>query len=213
MANDASVSESSSTVTGRGGRGFARGRGHGTHDDGGDAGDPSGEDFERLARMLARISVTLGNLISRDHGVLDPELRAQFVRTWPQAANNLTHTIRRLQEESIQARLAVKRKSPLRNQLGRAGLTGDMLRMKEVSLSFYLNPVDQIITQPLTKTETLGERALSKLLTWTKPAFKVMNSILGSLVKAFPGMEVVKELKEHVEASYEVAEARQEDRE
>lgn len=40
-----------------------------------------------------------------------------------------------------------------------------------------------------------------------------MNSILGSLLKAFPGMEVVKELKEHVEASYEVAGALAEERE
>jgi hypothetical protein len=51
------------------------------------------------------------------------------------------------------------------------------------------------------------------LLTWFKPAGKVMNSILGSLVKAFPGMEIVKELKEHIEASYETAGAMREERE
>ena len=94
----------------------------------------------------------------------------------------------------------------------RAGLSGDMLRMKEASLNFYLNPVDEIVTEPLTQKESIGERAIAKLLTWTKPAFKVMNSILGSLLKAFPGMEVVKELKEHVEAGYEIAGAKQEDR-
>ncbi len=92
-------------------------------------------------------------------------------------------------------------------------MTGDMLRMKERSLNFYLNPLDFIISQPLTDKASLGERAIGKLLTWTKPAFKVMNSILGSLLKAFPGMEIVKELKEHVEAGYEIAEAKQEVRE
>ena len=54
---------------------------------------------------------------------------------------------------------------------------------------------------------------VNKLLTWTKPGFKVMNSILGSLLKAFPGMELVKEFKDHVEASYEVAGALEEERE
>jgi hypothetical protein len=68
--------------------------------------------------------------------------------------------------------------------------------------------VDEIITQPLTQ-ETLSDKLIRKLLTWTKPTFKVMNSILGSLLKAFPGMEVVKELKEHVEAAYEIAESKQ----
>jgi hypothetical protein len=41
---------------------------------------------------------------------------------------------------------------------------------------------------------------------WLKPGFKVMNSILGSLPDVLPGKEIVKELKEHVEAGYEVAE-------
>jgi len=212
MPKKRKVLKSTATAAGRGGRGFGRGGGHGTRDDGGDTGNPSSQDFQRLAKMLARINVTLGNLINEDHGVLDPKLRAQFIRTWPQAANNLTRTIRRLHEEAIRTPSAAHRPNPLGRQLGRAGLTGDMLRMKETSLNFYLDPVDQIITQPLTGTETLGEKVLSKLLTWTKPALKVMNSILGSLLKAFPGMEVVKELKDHVEAGYEIAGAKEEDR-
>lgn len=213
MTDATSVLDPPATVTGRGGRGFGRGGSHGTQDDGGDQGDPASEDFERLARMLARISVTLGSLINEDHGVLDTQLRGVFVRTWPQAANILARAIGRLKGEAKQTRLGLLRPSRLQGQLRRAGMTGDMLRMKETSLDFYLNPVDQILTQPLTGTETWGERAVTKLLTWTRPAFKVMNSILGSLLKAFPGMEIVKELKEHVEAGYEIAAARQEDRE
>jgi|HubBroStandDraft_4_1064222.scaffolds.fasta_scaffold17749_3 hypothetical protein len=212
MPRKRSVLKSPVTATGRGVRGSGRGGRHGTRDNGGDTGNPSSEDFRRLAKMLARINVTLGNLINEDHGVLDPKLRAQFIRTWPQAANNLTQAIRRLHEEAIQTPSAVHRANPLSRQLGRAGLTGDMLRMKEESLDFYLNPVDQVLTQPLTGKESWGEKAVTKLLTWTKPAFKVMNSILGSLLKAFPGMEVVKELKEHIEAGYEIAGAKAEDR-
>jgi|ERR1700733_2053700 len=213
MTDNTNVLDPPATVTGRGGRGFGgRGR-HGTQDDGGDQGDPTSEDFERLARMLARIGVTLGNLINEDHGVLDAQLREPFVGTWPQAANILARAIGRLQNEANQKRPGLFRPSRLHGQLRRAGLTGDMLRMKETSLDFYLNPVDEILTQPLTGTESWGEQIVTKLLTWTKPAFKVMNSILGSLLKAFPGIEVVKELKEHVEAGYEIAAARQEDRE
>jgi hypothetical protein len=135
------------------------------------------------------------------------------VRTWPQAANNLAQAIRRLLEESIRVQSVSDEPRKLRRQLERAGLTGPMLRMKETSLNFYLDPIDRIVDQPLIGKESLGQKVVNKLLTWTKPAFKVMNSILGSLLKAFPGMEVVKELKEHVEASYEVAGALEEERE
>ena len=176
-------------------------------------GDPFIGDFERLARMLDRIGTTLGNLINRDLEVLDPRLRAQFVANWPQAAYNLTQAILRLRAEAIHAQLPSGKSRILRRQLERAGLTGSMLRMKETSLNFYLDPIDRIVDQPLTSKESLGQRVVNKLLRWTKPGFKVMNSILGSLLKAFPGMEVVKELKEHVEASYEVAGALAEERE
>jgi hypothetical protein len=213
MSDKMDILDPPSTVTGLGGRGFDRGGRHGTRGDGGDTGDPNPGDFERLARMLARISVTLGNLINLNFQVLDHELRGEFVRTWPQAASNLANAIRRLREEANTLRSGLPKQSRLRSQLQRVGMTGDMLRMKERSLNLYLNPVDQIISQPLTGKASLGERAIEKLLTWTKPAFKVMNSILGSLLKAFPGMEVVKELKEHVEAAYEIAGAKQEVRE
>jgi hypothetical protein len=125
----------------------------------------------------------------------------------------LAQAIRRLLEESIRVQSASDKPRTLRRQLERAGLTGPMLRMKETSLNFYLDPIDRIVDQPLTGKESLGQKVVNKLLTWTKPAFKVINSILGSLLKAFPGMEVVKELKEHVEASYEVAGALEEERE
>jgi hypothetical protein len=200
-------------ATKRRGRGAGWGGSHGTQGDDGDENDPLSDDFKRLARMLARISASLGKLINNDHGIIDPELRAQFVRTWPQAANNLAQAIRRLLEESIRVQSALDEPRKLRRQLERAGLTGPMLRMKETSLNFYLDPIDRIVDLPLTGKESLGQKVVNNLLTWTKPAFKVMNSILGSLLKAFPGMEVVKELKEHVEASYEVAGALEEERE
>ena len=212
MTDDMNVLDRPGGVTKEGGRGTGWGGSHGTQDDDGDEGDSS-NDFARLARMLERISMTLGNLINYDHGVIDPKLRAQFERNWPQATNNLARAIRRLQEEANRVHPAFNKPSKLRRQLERAGLTGSMLRMKETSLNFYLDPIDRIVDQPFTGKESLGQKVMNKLITWTKPAFKVMNSILGSLLKAFPSMEIVKELKEHVEASYEVAGALEEERE
>jgi len=212
MTDETKVLDLPGGVIKQAGHGAGWGGSHGTQGDDGGEDDPS-NDFDRLARMLARISASLGNLINRDHGVLDPELRTQFVRTWPQAANNLTQAIRRLREEAILAQSSSDKPSKLRRQLERAGMTGSMLRMKETSLNFYLDPIDRIVAQPLTGKESLGEKVVNKLLTWTKPGFKVINSILGSLLKAFPGLEVVKELKEHVEASYEVAGGLEEERE
>jgi hypothetical protein len=213
MTDETNVLDPPGGVTKRRGRGAGWGGSHGTQGDDGDEDDPSIDDFKRLARMLSRIRASLGNLINRDIGIIDPELRAHFVRTWPQASDILALAIHRLLEEAIRGHSASDRPSRLRRQLEKAGLTGSMLRMKETSLNFYVDPIDRIFAQPLTGKESLGEKVVNKLLTWTKPAFKVMNSILGSLLKAFPGMEVVKELKEHVEASYEVAGELEEERE
>lgn len=211
MTEETEVLDPPGSATRRRGHGAGWGGSDGTQGDDGDEGDPL-IDFERLARMLARISATLGNLINHDLGVLDPKLRAQFVRTWPQAANRLDRVILSLRKANpVQS--DSDKPSRLRGQLVRAGLTGQMLRMKETSLNFYLDPIDRIVDQPLTGKENLGQKFANKLLIWTKPAFKVMNSIPGSLLKAFPGVEVVKELKEHVEASYEVAGALEEEQE
>lgn len=213
MTGETNVLDSPGGATKRRSHGSGWGGRHGPRGGDGDENDPLSNDFTRLAKMLARIGSSLGNLINRDHGIIDPELRAQFVRTWPHAADNLAQAIRRLLEEAIRVQSASDKPSRLRRQLERAGLTGPMLRMKETSLNFYLDPIDRIFDQPLTGKESLGQRVVNKLLAWAKPAFKVMNSILGSLLRAFPGMEVVKELKEHVEASYEVAGALEEERE
>lgn len=169
MTQEANLQDRPGGVIKRGGRGTGWGGRLGAHGDDGDEGDPFIGDFERLARMLDRIGTTLGNLINRDLEVLDPRLRAQFVANWPQAAYNLTQAILRLRAEAIHAQLPSGKSRILRRQLERAGLTGSMLRMKETSLNFYLDPIDRIVDQPLTSKESLGQRVVNKLLRWTKP--------------------------------------------
>ena len=85
--------------------------------------------------------------------------------------------------------------------------------MKEVSLNYHLDHVDQAIFNDVQLKPSIPDRVIKKLVTWVKPAGRVMNSVLGSLLKAFPGMEIVKELKEHLEASYETADAIREEQE
>jgi hypothetical protein len=173
---------------------------------------PSDDDFERLAKMLERIRVTLKGVIFVQAEIAPTELQREFGKNWREADEHLDDAISRLRHPR---RSSTPNQSDrgLRSRLVNAGMTGEMLRMKEVSLTYHLDAIDGIIFEDSAAKASLGERAIKKLLTWFKPAGKVMNSILGSLVKAFPGMEIVKELKEHIEASYETAGAMREERE
>lgn len=204
MSEETTVLNRDSVVTKSGGRGTGRGGSHGTQGDDDNTNNPV-NDFERLARMLERIRDTLGILIRDEYEVLNPELRTQFVETWPQARHNLDRVIRRLRKEAADAQSDSYTPSRLQRQLVRAGMIGNMLIMKEKSMNHCLAPTERIVLQPAREKRNLLQRIKGKLSTVAKPAFKVMNSIFGSLLKAFPGLEVVKELKEQVEASYEVA--------
>jgi hypothetical protein len=76
--------------------------------------------------------------------------------------------------------------------------------MKEYSLAYQLFRAQKTLVSYSQK-----ETSLEKLVRWVKPAFKVMNSVMGSLLTVFPGLEMAKEFKEHVEAGYEVVETAQ----
>jgi len=79
-----------------------------------------------------------------------------------------------------------------------------MLTMKEYSFMYQMNYMRRAIL-----TYSNKETPLEKFVKWIKPGFKVMNSIMGSLLNVFPGFDIAKEFKEHVEAGYEVVETAQ----
>lgn len=165
-------------------------------------GDPSsggrmtgGDDFDRLAAMLERIRKNLRLLVFLSPRVLPEELQTQFAETWPITDKSFTDAIAILNDTNKRNDLA-----PLLEQ---AGLAGEMLGMKEVSLEYHMRRLEQA-TQPPKKSKSEGWR--KKVVRWVKPAFKIMNSIMGSLKSVIPGIEVAKEYKEHVEAGYEVVE-------
>lgn len=165
-------------------------------------GDPSsggrgtgGDDFDRLAAMLERIRKNLQLLVFLSPRVLPQELQTQFAGTWPITDKCFTDAIALLNDTNKRNNLV-----PLLEQ---AGLAGEMLRMKEVSLEYHMRRLEQA-TQPPKKPKSEGW--VKKVVRWVKPAFKIMNTIMGSLKSVIPGIDVAKEYKEHVEAGYEVVE-------
>ena len=203
--SESNVLDPPKTVTGRGGGGRL-----GREELGSQTGDPPDDDMARLARMVERIGRTLDKLVRLQPRLLPEVLATNIAAVWPEAQGHFTNIVKILRQELLLAVPSIN----LLEELERAGLTGSMLRMKESSLYYYLNQIDAQIEayqqrftpedKPiLTYPEKKG--VLRTLFGWLKPGFKVMNSVLGSL-PALPGKEVVKEVKEHLEAGYEVAE-------
>jgi hypothetical protein len=192
--------------TGRGGRGFElTGSGSG-------AGTPAGDDFDRLAGMVERIGNTLKSLIYLEPPLLPPGLRDQFIVVWPETEREISLVVSRLRRDPPPPRGL---QNIMYRSLQAAGLAGSMLEMKEKSLNLHLDSLGEAMRnysppdkQVLTLPEDKG--LIRRLLALIRPAAKVMNSVMGSLpAVVFPGKEMVKEVKEHVEAGYEAAEISQ----
>lgn len=158
-----------------------------------------GNDFSGLPVMLERIRKTLGNLVKVAPLVVPVELVTELQQTWPIAEKRLRDAIATVSNKNVSSRVI--------SALKEAGLTGAMLKMKQVSVEYHMNRIDQaILTYP-------KESWKEKLFGVVKPGFKIMNSILGSFFKAIPGVEAVKEFKDHLEAGYEAGENLTEGRE
>jgi hypothetical protein len=193
-----------------GGRSMRRGGGfRGTQDSGGGSGSTSDDDANRLAEMLKRIAQTLRTLIHLQPPLLPDEIRSEFIAVWPEAQRYFNAAVGTLSGQ-LPMRPYAKRKLVL------AGLTGRMLLAKQRSLYFHLDRIDAAIKVYSGHTDverpalTYPENPslVRRLLFLVKPGFKLMNSVLGSIpAVVFPGKEIVKEVKEHVEAGYDSIEA------
>lgn len=146
--------------------------------------------------MLERIRRTMEGLVRIKQSVIPKELHSPIYESWPRADESLRAAIATLRNEVQRPRLIP--------QLETVGFTGAMLDMKETSPNYHMARVDKAIL-----TYSKDETKLEKFLKWIKPGFKVMNSIMGSLLAAIPGLDVAKEFKEHVESAYEVVETGQ----
>jgi hypothetical protein len=189
------------TVTGR--KGTSRGGGGVHQTQGGGSSSSSSDDGHRLAQILLRISKTLKSLVYLKPPIIPPELQTEFAAVWNETEGHLA---------TATATLQGVLPTTLIESLAHAGLTGPMLLMKEKSINFHLQKIDDVVVEYTSKGAilTYPERPglIRRLLFLVKPGFEIMNSILGSVpASIFPGKEIVKEVKEHVKASYESVEA------
>jgi hypothetical protein len=152
---------------------------------------------------LIRISKTLKSLVYLNPPLIDAELQTEFAAVWNETEGHFATATASLKGELSNTDI---------ESLANAGLTGRMLLMKEKSVNFHLQRIDAVVVEYTSKGAilTYPERPglIRRLLFLVKPGFEIINSILGSVPAAiFPGKEVVKEVKEHVKASYESVEA------
>jgi len=148
-------------------------------------------DSEKLSWMLETIRAVLSHLVFNDDPTfLDFHMRSRFQDRWPEVTKAI--------QDSIDSIKKAKPDSELFKMLGQAGMTEEMLSLKTASLAAC---VDGLYREVKTGSPILGMK-------WLKPTTKCMNTILFSLIRALPGVEVVKEYKDHLEVGLDVAEAK-----
>jgi hypothetical protein len=169
-------------------------------------------DNERLARMLERIRSTLNKLVHLHPKIMPEPIATNLANTWPEVQSSLSQIIGVLRG---QVSINLPPNTNLAKLLETAGLTGEMLRMKEASLLYFLLNIEVSLSgyekkhsatdRPvLTYPEKKG--LLERFFGFLKPGFTVINSILGSLPDVFGAKEMIKEFKDHTEAGYAVGE-------
>ncbi|SRR6266446_6802694 len=147
------------------------------------------KDPERLIWMLNTIHATLNFLVQFDDPpVLDFHMRTRFRERWAEVSIAINEAIATLQKNHPQ----------LIPMLAQAGMTGRMLELKHDSLA---ECVDGLYREVKTGSPILN-------LKWLKPTLKCMNTVLFSLIRAVPGVEMVKEYKDHFEVGLGIAEAK-----
>lgn len=160
---------------------------------------PGGTDRILLLWMLNAIEDELYRFVFGRTGAFPGAWRDDFQPLWPAIAERF---------EAARATLTDWKpgslRDPLQERLALAGLTGETLKVKALRLNAYTNVFRQ----------SLGE--LSIIDPQPRPAgffekmkdlvFGTLNTLLGSLAKAFPPLEAVQEYKEHVELAIKAVE-------
>jgi hypothetical protein len=161
------------------------------------SGEQMGKDQKVLLRMLQTIQHAIYTVVHTEPSILSSHL---FRETWHEVEASFQTA-----NTTLDTR---KQFTRLYGRLGKAGLTGEMLRLKSTSLELHVNRfVDAlsanqkgILTYP---EKTWRERLVERLVKLARPAFGAMNSVLGSLSTVLPVLEIAKEYKEHVEITVE----------
>jgi hypothetical protein len=148
-----------------------------------------GDDQERLVWMLETIRQTLYDLVHyyNDFPLIPDNQVTRFVQNWGEV------------DASFQNAILTIRKNHRRlvRRLVQAGMTGPMLELKADSLQ---RCIDGLYREVQTSSPIFS-------LKWLKPTSKCMNTIIGSLLRTVPGLEVAKEYKDHFEVLIDTVEA------
>ncbi|MGE4068695.1 MAG: hypothetical protein AB7H88_18115 [Vicinamibacterales bacterium] len=138
-------------------------------------------ELAQLRNVLSSIEAFLKWVVSGSDFV-DIDLRAHFTQALPSVGERIEVAIRQLSEVR-------DTEEQLWRLLAQAGLVGASLNLKLTLGRRMAERATQPAKPPMTGITT---RSLQPLLKW-------MNSFLGSLATALPGVELVKEYKDSVE--------------
>jgi hypothetical protein len=146
-------------------------------------------DPDKIVWMLSAIRETLRFLVHFDEPpALDFHSGTRFREQWPEVERAITDAIKAATEQF----------SYMAPKLAQAGMTNQMLALKTASLA---ECVDGLYREVNTGSPIFS-------LKFLRPTLKCLNSILGSLLGALPGLEMVKEFKDHFKVGLDVAEAK-----
>lgn len=155
---------------------------------------PGGTDRELLVWILVTIENELYRFVHGREKFFAGSWRRDFQAVWPTIVSCFDTAHAELEKPS----------EALGRQLALAGLSGDMLSLKAERLASYTNVLREALgEQSITNPRPRRRGVIAKI---RDLVFGAMNSILGSLSKAFPVLEAVKEYKEHVELSVKAME-------
>lgn len=152
--------------------------------------------------MLGKIRDMLYSIIFCDYPIVADELGMGLRDIWLQ--------VDRLFQVPIDGLRNDVRPEEWLALLSRAGLTGQMLSMKETSLDYCLRLSTEAVEEYKEKRRAKEKKpgVIKRILRRLSPGFEVANSIIGSIPEIiFPGKDAVKEAKEHTHAAVSAAEA------
>ncbi len=160
---------------------------------------PDDGDRQLLLEILKTIRDELHAFVHDRLFVFPQHIRGHFPGPWEEVNGSLEEARRKIHEEF----------PSIYGDLKEAGLTGEMLKFKKAILDQHVlvarSAFDAAREQP---SITLIEPARHSFwLRISRPVLKSINSILGSLARVIPVLEVAKEYKEQAESGMEAVQA------
>lgn len=174
-------------------------------------------DRASLAEFLLNTRTILNLFVDYREVLLPGYMRNEFLEAWPHVESTINGVVRMMQEEASESEIEYYSQGSfhtigeLDGLLEFYGLSGVQLQLKLASFYHTYNqlmqPPDmaQVITGQYDRQRNPNApKQKSRFMRWLLPK---INSILGSLARAVPGVDIVKEFKEMSEYGCEEAQS------